>query len=211
MINLRSQHEVLFNVKHPNYLDKDCPINALNRIAEALKGHGMDFSAEEISSKMHGLRVYFSSQRNKLISSERSGAETENVHKVNWPFYEPLMLLNDNLVSRAAKYNMTQNHLTSENDTQESLYDHEDIAPSKKASKKWDAFKSTQTNGLTKEATNTIKYLKELKTQHSSSKTADGIFCKMIAAHLKNMNEGAAKQFLKLDIHRACHYCHSSQ
>ena len=103
------------------------------------------------------------------------------------------MLLNDNLVSRAAKYNMTQNHLTSENDTQESLYDHEDIAPSKKASKKWDAFKSPQTNGLTKEATNTIKYLNELKTQHSSSKTADGIFCKMIAAHLKNMNEGAAK------------------
>ena len=46
------------------------------------------------------------------------------------------MLLNDNLVSRAAKYNMTQNHLTSENDTQESLYDHEDIAPSKKGSKK---------------------------------------------------------------------------
>ena len=104
-------------------MDKDCPINALNRIAEALKGHGMDFSAEEISSKMHGLRVYFSSQRNKLISSERSGAGTENVHKVNWPFYEPLMLLNDNLVSRAAKYNMTQNHLTSEKDTQESLYD----------------------------------------------------------------------------------------
>ena len=27
---------------------------------------------------------------------------------------------------------MTQNHLTSENDTQESLYDTEDIAPSKK-------------------------------------------------------------------------------
>ena len=50
MMNFWSQHEVLFNVKHPNYLDKDCRSNALNRTAEALKEHGMDFSAEEISS-----------------------------------------------------------------------------------------------------------------------------------------------------------------
>ena len=42
------------------------------------------------------------------------------------------MFLNDNLVSRSTKSNMTQNHLTSENETQESLYDTEDIAPSKK-------------------------------------------------------------------------------
>ena len=30
-INFWSQHEVLFNMKHPNYLDKDCRINALNQ------------------------------------------------------------------------------------------------------------------------------------------------------------------------------------
>ena len=203
MINFWSQHEVLLNVKHPNYWDKDCGSNVLNRIAEALKDHDMNFSAEEISSKMHSLRVYFSAQRNKLISSKRSGAGTEDVQKVNWPFYELLMFLNDNLVSRSTKSNMTQNHLTSEKDTQESLYDTEDITPRKKASKKCDAFKNTQTNELIKEATNTLKNLNELKTQHSSSKTADDIFCEMIAVHLKTMNEGAAKEFLKLDIHRA--------
>ena len=78
-----------------------------------------------------------------------------------------------------------------------------DIAPSNKASKKCDTFKNTQTNELIKEARNTLKNLNELETQHSSSKTADDIFCEMIAVHLKNMNEGAAKEFLKLDIHRA--------
>ena len=83
----------------------------------------MDFNAEEIISKMHSLRVYFSTQRNRLISFKRSGVGTEDVHKVNWPFYQCLMFLNDNLVSRSTKSNMTQNHLTSENDTQESLYD----------------------------------------------------------------------------------------
>ena len=83
MINFWSQHEVLLNVKHPNYWDKDCGSNVLNRIAEALKDHDMNFSAEEISSKMHSLRVYFSAQRNKLISSKLSGAATEDVHKVN--------------------------------------------------------------------------------------------------------------------------------
>ena len=122
---------------------------------------------------MHSFRAYFSAQRNKLISSKRSGAGTEDVHKVNWPFYEPLMFLKDNLVSRSTKSNTTQNHLTSENDTQESLYDTEDIAPSKKC----DAFKNTQTNELIKEATNTLKNLNELETQHSSSETADDIFC----------------------------------
>ena len=116
MINFWSQHEVLLNVKHPNYLDKDCQINALNHIAEDLKEHGMDFSAEEISSKMHSLRVYFSAQKNKLILSKCSRAGTEDVYKVNWPFYEPLMFLNGNLASRSAKSNMTQNHLTSENE-----------------------------------------------------------------------------------------------
>ena len=158
---------------------------------------------KKLCSKMHSLRVYFSAQRNKLISSKQSGAGTEDVHKVNWPFYEPLMFLNDNLVSRSTKSNMTQNHLTSEKDTQESLYDTEDITPRKKASKKCDAFKNTQTNELIKEATNTLKNLNELKTQHSSSKTANDIFCEMIAVHLKNINERAAKEFLKLDIHRA--------
>ena len=110
----------------------------------------MDFNSQEISSKMH-IRAYFSAQRNKLISSRHSEAGTEDVHKVNWSFYEPLKLLNDNLLSRSTKYYMTQNDLTSENDTQESLYDPEDIAPRKKASKICDAFKNAQTNELIKE------------------------------------------------------------
>ena len=95
---------------------------------------------------MHSLCVYFLAQRNKLISPKCSGAGSEDVQKVNWPFYEPLMFLNNNLVSRSTKSNMTQNHLTPENYTQESFYDTEDIAPSKKASKKCDAFKNTQMN-----------------------------------------------------------------
>ena len=78
MIIFWSQHEVLFNVKRPNYLDKDCRINALNRIVEALKEHGMDFGAEQTSSKMHSLRIYFSAQRNNLISSKRSCVGTED-------------------------------------------------------------------------------------------------------------------------------------
>ena len=84
---------------------------------EALKDHGMDFSAEEISSKIYSLRVYFSAQRSKLISSKHCGAGTEDVHKINWLFYEPLMFLNDNLASNSTKSNMTQIHLKSENDT----------------------------------------------------------------------------------------------
>ena len=130
MIIFWSQNEVLFNVKHPSYLNKDYWINAFNCIAEVLKEHDMDFSAEEFSSKMHSLRVYFSAQTNRLISSKPSGAGTEDFHKINYLFYELLMFMNDNLVSRSTKSNMTQNHLTSKKDTLKSLYDTEDIDPS---------------------------------------------------------------------------------
>ena len=54
------------------------------------------------------------------------------------------MLVNGNVFSRSTKSNMAQNDLTSENDSQKSLYDTEDIATSKKARKKCDAFKNTQ-------------------------------------------------------------------
>ena len=72
---------------------------------------------------------------------------------------------------------------------QESLYDTKDIAPSKKASKKCDTFKNTQTNELVK---------------------ADDIFYEMIAVHLKNMNEGTAEEF-ENRYSPCCHYCHSSK
>ena len=210
MINLWSQCEVLFNVKHPNYLDKNCRINALNRISEALKEQGLDFSAEEISSKMHSLRVYFSAQRNKLISSKRSAAGTEDVHKINWPFYEPLMFLNNNLVSHVTKTDMTQNDLTSDVDIQELLYDTEGIAPSKKASKKCDAFKNSQANDLIREATNTLKTLNEVKSQHSPSKIADDMFCEMIAVHLKKYERRSCQRVFKIRYLPCCHYCNSS-
>ena len=112
------------------------------------------------------------------------------------------MFLNDNLVSCSTKTNMTQNDLTPENDTQESLYDAKGIAHSRKAGKKFYAFKDTQTNKLIKKATNTLKNLIEVKAQYNFSKTADDMFRKMIVVHLTNMNEGAVKEFLKLDIHR---------
>ena len=95
------------------------------------------------------------------------------------------MFLNDNLVSRSTKSYMTQNDLSSKDDTQESLHDTEDTAPSKKAIKKFDACKSTLTNDLNEEPKNTLKNLDKVKTRHSSSKTADDMFCKTIAVDLK--------------------------
>ena len=57
-------------------------------------------------------------------------------------------------------------------------------APSKKAIKKCDACKNTQTNELMKNQKHPQKS-NEVKTQHSSSKIADDMFCKAVAVHLK--------------------------
>ena len=150
---------------------------------------------------MHSIRVYFSVEKNKLILSKSSVAGTEDVHKLNWPFYEPVVFLNNNLVSRSTKSNVTLNDLTFKNDNQKLLYDTEDIAPSKTASKKFNTFKNTQTNESNREAANTLKNPNELKIQHSSSKTIDDILSKWLL-YIKNSNDGAAKELLKLDIHR---------
>ena len=126
-------------------------------------------------------------------------------------FYEPLMFLNDNLVSRSTKSYMTQNDLPSKDDTQESLHDTEDTAPSKKAIKKFDACKSTLTNDLNEEPKNTLKNLDKVKTRHSSSKTADDMFCKTIAVDLKLWMRELPKIFWNLIFIVLSLCCHSLQ
>ena len=75
----------------------------------------------------------------------------------------PLYSLNNNLVSRLRKSLHDSNDLTSKSDTQELLYDTEDISFNKKERRKCGAFKNTQTNVLTKEATNALTKFKQSK------------------------------------------------
>ena len=59
---------------------------------------GIFATTTEIQNKLYSLRVFYSSQRNKLEYSEKkSGSSTNEVTKIRWPYYEKASILNDYL------------------------------------------------------------------------------------------------------------------
>ena len=72
-----------------------------------LKSAGIFATTTEIQNKLHSLRVYCSSQRNKLeYSKKKYGSGTDKVIKIRLPYYEKLLFLNDYLQSRQTFSNL---------------------------------------------------------------------------------------------------------
>ena len=66
IIDTWEEEEALFNVIHPDYSIKEKRNNALDRVRMQLESAGICATTTEIRNKLHSLRVYYSSQRNKL-------------------------------------------------------------------------------------------------------------------------------------------------
>ena len=121
LIDLWSVEECLFNVKLEDYHCKDKKDNAIFRIQRGLESEGISATCEEIEAKMHSLRVYFSSQRNKLEQSKRkSGSGAAAVVKIKWAYYTALSsFLNDNLKSTQTITNLSNDdEIPLDNNTQ---------------------------------------------------------------------------------------------
>ena len=66
-----------------------------------LESAGIFATTTKIQNKLHSLRVYYSSQRNKLEYSKKCcDSGTDKVIKIRWPYYEKLSFLNDYLQPR---------------------------------------------------------------------------------------------------------------
>ena len=100
LIELWESEEVLYNIKHRGYSNKDQRNNGLQRVKEGLEESWIVADAKEIGSKLHSLRVYYSAQRGKLENSKKSGSGTDDVKKIKWTFFDKLAFLNDNLQPR---------------------------------------------------------------------------------------------------------------
>ena len=75
LIAIWEEEELLYNVRHPNYSIKQKRKNALDRVRMQLDSAGIFATTTEIQNKLHSLRVYHSSQRNKLeYSKKKSGS-----------------------------------------------------------------------------------------------------------------------------------------
>ena len=100
LIELWESEEVLYNIKHRGYSNKDQRNNGLQRVKEGLEESRIVADAKEIGSKLHSLRVYYSAQGCKLENSKKSGSGTDDVKKIKWTVFDKLAFLNDNLQPR---------------------------------------------------------------------------------------------------------------
>ena len=62
---------------HPNYYDNNVKKNAMERMVARLAEQNTKI--DQVTAKMHSLRVYFGNQRNKLNDSKKSGAGANDV------------------------------------------------------------------------------------------------------------------------------------
>ena len=60
------EEEALHNIGHPDYFIKQKRNNTLDRVRMQLESIGIFTTTTEIQDKLHSLRVYMSSQINKL-------------------------------------------------------------------------------------------------------------------------------------------------
>ena len=195
LIDLWSGEECLFNVKLDDYHCKDKKDNAIGRIQDQLESEGISVTCEEIETKMHSLRVYYSSTRNKLEQSKRkSGSGAADVIKVKWAHFGSLSFLNDNLKSRQTITNLTTDDAgTSRNDSMQS-------------SKKQRLSTGGGNCDMEKEEErefrqSAIGYFNKISGAPSEKETEDDIFCNMLAAKLKDLPNNEQKEYLKLEIH----------
>lgn len=134
LILLWSRFEVLFNAKHPLYYNKEEKGKALNKIKEGLELNGWIFSTKDIADKIVDLRNFYGAQRRIVEACKKGGAGANETYESNWKFFNQLNFLNDNLIPRNSKRNISSSALCSPENV-ESVYQLESIRSTKSKQK----------------------------------------------------------------------------
>ena len=206
LISLWSEEPCLYQTSLPEYRDKEKRLNAITRIKTRLESQdivGLEgITTADVSSKMHSLKVYFCATRTKAKASRKSGAGTDEIYHIRWPFYEPLSFLNDSVTPKS-----TTSNLAAED---QNIYDLTDSAPSKKAKRKIE--QTAQAESAREETElmrSAVDYLRSANSETSEKteqgkheKTANELFCDMLAKQLTKMEDGAKKEYFKLEVQR---------
>lgn len=90
LIGLIKERQCLWNVKIPDYKDKDERERALSEIGEEF---GM--CSDEIRNKIHGLRSQYTSERGKMRKSELKALNsgTKCKYQTKWEFFHALQFM----------------------------------------------------------------------------------------------------------------------
>ncbi|KAL4718422.1 hypothetical protein ACJJTC_016043 [Scirpophaga incertulas] len=87
LVELYRENEVLWNVTHKSYRNRDARDNAYERIRDSLN-ITPSLSLQDISKKIKNLRSTYIKERKKIDASFRSGASTQSVYKPKMPWFE---------------------------------------------------------------------------------------------------------------------------
>lgn len=188
LISFWGEENCLYQPLNPDYRDKQKRVDALQRIVTKLTLDGMSgLTEDEVSSKMHCLKVYFCSTRTKVNTSIKRGVE---VYQVRWPFYQPLLFLNDTITPRNTLKPIS---------TRLSRKTVRTVGVNEKHEK-------TEQNraavGLLNEASNTTENKTPTAHDKISERSADELFCDMMSKQLKTLPNNARKEFFKLEVQR---------
>ncbi|XP_065662170.1 uncharacterized protein LOC101238213 isoform X2 [Hydra vulgaris] len=99
LMSLWRESEILYNNEHPNYYSQNERKIAMEQIANEL-----NISVKDITDKMHSLRTYYGSQRQRIEAKELANPNTPYVSR--WKYYNNMSFLRDSLVNRANKSNL---------------------------------------------------------------------------------------------------------
>ena len=94
MISLYESHENLYNCKHKFYTNKHARQESLKKIAlEINDKFNENYSPDDIAKKIFHLRSQFSKEKNKISTSSRSGAGTDELYKPSVWWFEEISFL----------------------------------------------------------------------------------------------------------------------
>lgn len=79
LINKYQQHENLYNIRHPMYIDRAKRSNSLFEICRDLKEVNKDITVEEVKKKIHNLRTQYLKELREMNHSKRSGVGADDV------------------------------------------------------------------------------------------------------------------------------------
>lgn len=202
LINMWQNQPLLFNVNHPCYHVKEKRRNCINNIISCMDDMNIAPlpSYDEVYRKLNALRSYYVAEKNKTEQSKVSGAGTSNVYKSKWQFYDNLSFLSDNVTPRGTTSNAGKRNLGNGASADGDYAYQVENSPSAKSARKMEVYK---TNQLIETAITALNKPKEPYIPPANvSKTADQLFAEMIGKLLETIDEGQAKDFLKMEIQK---------
>jgi len=213
LISFWESEELLYNINHPDYHNKEKRKDAVERISVKLGEYGFNPAppGNAITEKINSLRIYYVAQRNKLEHSKMSGASDVEQFKIKWRYFESLSFLNDNVTPRYNHYNLKRR--LEKNEYDYSDYGKQDI-PSSFCEPRLHANSRRMDEPIESPPPSNNSYeikfgppmtMEDEQVSHPlppSSKSADMLFAEMVGKLLQNIPNGAAKDMLKIDIQK---------